>query len=175
MAIVGAGGIGFDVADFLTHDGPHIDIDPQEEVPLAKKVDTAAVKAFLDTWGIDSSIQSGGLSALSKSKESKAGEMKQVYLLQRKKGKLGASLGKTTGWIHRTTMKMRGVIEISGCEYVKVTDAGLVIKRDGKEETLNVNTVVICAGQEPLRTLLQPLTTTGKSSSPNGKLLLIYI
>lgn len=170
VAIIGAGGIGFDVADFITHGASHVAANSNDEAPLPRNIDTAAVGAFLNTWGVDSSVTAGGLVPKQKAAANVPGSVatgRKVYLLQRKKGKLGASLGKTTGWIHRTTMKMRGVEEICGCEYVNVTDDGLTIKRNGKEETLKVNTVVICAGQEPLRALLHPLASAGKGASPS--------
>jgi 2,4-dienoyl-CoA reductase (NADPH2) len=80
---------------------------------------------------------------------------RKIYLLQRKTGKLGEGLGKTTGWVHRTTMKKRGVIEMDGCAYKEVSDKGLVIERNGQSELLDVDTVVICAGQESLRDLYE--------------------
>ena len=77
--------------------------------------------------------------------------------MQRKPGKLGTSLGKTTGWIHKATVKRRNVEELSGCKYVEINDEGLVIERAGKTTTLPVDTVVVCAGQEPMRELQDPL------------------
>ena len=139
-----SGGIGFDMADFISHI-PHTNNEkvskdlPEDGVPLSKTVDKDAVQSFINEWKIDTSIQSGGL--LSKEKLSDQKDVRsdrKIYLLQRKKGKLGSSLGKTTGWIHRTTIKNRGVQEISGCEYVEVVDDGLVIKRNDKTEILNV-------------------------------------
>jgi 2,4-dienoyl-CoA reductase (NADPH2) len=91
-----------------------------------------------------------------------AGAARKVYLLQRKAGKVGAGLGKTTGWIHRTTLKKRAVEELSGCSYIEVNDDGLVIERGGKRQTLAVDTVVICAGQESYKPLLDPLAKLGK-------------
>lgn len=154
IAIIGAGGIGFDVADYLMHMADQKEIDESIEVPLDKKVDEKSVQAFLQDWNIDSSAAQ--LSSLDTTSGQKFNE-RQIYLLQRKKGKLGKTLGKTTGWIHRTNIKKKGVQELSGCQYLDVSDEGLKIKIGDKEQILPVDTVVICAGQEPLRDLLQPL------------------
>ncbi len=88
---------------------------------------------------------------------------REIYLLQRKKGKLGASLGKTTGWIHRVSLKKGGVHAVTGVEYVKIDDEGLHIKNKatGEAKLLAVDTVVTCAGQEPLRELQEPLAKAG--------------
>ena len=109
---------------------------------------------YLKDWGIDQSIEHGGVYTTpppTKSTSPSPTSARKVYLLQRKKGKIGAGLGKTTGWIHRTVMKKRGVEEISGCKYVEINNDGLVIERgegDKKtRQTLEVDTVVLCAGQ----------------------------
>jgi len=156
VAVIGAGGIGFDVADFLTHN-PY---DPSatsdiHDAPLPPKIDKAAVSRYLSEWGVDTSVQKGGLLDSVKNDDK---PIRQVYLLQRKGGKFGAGLGKTTGWIHRTTLKMRNVTHIGKCKYIEVSDDGLVIERDGKQETVEVDTVVICAGQDSERSLQQALT-----------------
>eukprot|EP01038_Epipyxis_sp_PR26KG_P004747 gene4747-6658_t len=155
VAIIGAGGIGFDVADYITHSFSH----NADEVLPAPKLDQSAVETFMKEWNLDSTVSSGGI--LSK-KSSSEELVRKVYLLQRKTGKLGASLGKTTGWIHRSTMKKRHVEEISGCKYVEINDEGLVIERDGKTSTLAVDTVITCAGQESLKTLFEPLSKNSK-------------
>lgn len=155
VAIIGAGGIGFDVADYLSHG--HHESSPRVSSPtdngksvLSPKVDKAAVDTFLQTWGIDSDIRApGGLLQTASPPES----ARQIYLLQRKGGKLGGGLGKTTGWIHRTTMKMRKVNELSGCKYVEVNDSGLVIEQGGARKVIECDTIVVCAGQEPFRAL----------------------
>jgi 2,4-dienoyl-CoA reductase (NADPH2) len=144
VAIIGAGGIGFDVAEYICHSK---DTTKDDETLNHKCIDTKRVDNYLTEWGIDTDINKGGLKE--KKKISKSLEDSQVYLLQRKKGKLGKSLGKTTGWIHRTQLKRYGVNEMSGCKYVEVNDEGLVIERNGKREILSVDTVVICAGQLP--------------------------
>ena len=86
---------------------------------------------------------------------------RQVYLLQRKPDKMGATLGKTTGWIHRITLKQRNVSMINDVTYDKIDDDGLHITLKGEPRCLEVDTVIICAGQEPLRDLLEPLRATG--------------
>ena len=176
MAVIGAGGIGFDVTDFLTHG--HVEGAAHAGQPLPNKVDQAAVRAFLQEWGVDGSIQqAGGL----KQDASSAPPARQVYMLQRKSGKLGMGLGKTTGWIHRTVMKKRQVVELSGCSYDGISDEGLHITQKvgggGKGEkkgdkssssggavsrVLAVDTVVLCAGQESLRTLEKALLEGGR-------------
>ena len=133
IAIIGAGGIGFDIAEFVLHQKVGI---KTEFNALKSEVDQEAVKSFLQGWGIDENVASGGLQSKTDGKVSEV--QRKVYLMQRKKGKLGSSLGKTTGWIHRTSLKMHGVTELSGCDYQEVTDDGLVIMRDGKKETLKV-------------------------------------
>lgn len=164
VAVVGAGGIGFDVSDFLTH--PHDASHPTGPVQApAEKVDPVAVSQFLASWGVDTQLRTGGLLSKDEFKTAAATLPKptrKVYLLQRKEGKLGSGLGKTTGWIHRTTLKHRQVEELDGCKYVEINDSGLVIERKGKQTTLEVDTVVICAGQEPLRELLEPAKALGK-------------
>ena len=160
VAVIGAGGIGFDISDFLTHPpGTHT---LPTDAGVTPKVDHAAVGHFLKDWGIDTSISHGGLLPPSPSVTPPAGAARKVYLLQRKAGKVGAGLGKTTGWIHRTTLKKRAVEELSGCSYIEVNDDGLVIERGGKRQTLAVDTVVICAGQESYKPLLDPLAKLGK-------------
>lgn len=124
VAVIGAGGIGFDVSDFLTH--VHDDKHAEGVSPLPM-VDEAAVNAYIKDWGIDTSINTGGV--FRKEKKDKTEKItikpespaaRKVFLLQRKKGKIGAGLGKTTGWIHRMVMKKRGVEEMDGCNYIEV-------------------------------------------------------
>ncbi|MEU3496484.1 NADPH-dependent 2,4-dienoyl-CoA reductase [Kitasatospora cineracea] len=138
VAVIGAGGIGFDVAEYLT--------DPGADGP-----------DFLAQWGVDREHTSpGGLAA----PERPAGP-RQVFLLQRKAGKVGAGLGKTTGWIHRTELRHRGVLMVPGVEYRRIDDAGLHVTVGGQEQVLPVDTVVLCAGQEPRRDLLDALRERG--------------
>lgn len=161
VAVIGAGGIGFDISDFITHvhKGHH------KHGVLEQHVDHDAVNEFISEWGIDSSINKGGLLPKAPVSES----ARKVYLLQRKKGKIGAGLGKTTGWIHRSTMKKRHVEEISGCKYIEINDNGLIVEIDGKQRILEVDTVIFCAGQESERTLHTQL------KQQNGKQKLFMI
>jgi 2,4-dienoyl-CoA reductase (NADPH2) len=140
VAIVGAGGIGFDVAVYLTH-----------TIPAASRIR----ETFLSEWGVDASYANrGGLSSQAPRIHSVE---RQVYLLQRKGSKIGKDLGKTTGWIHRATLKNRGVVMLNGVTYKQIDDRGLTISRKGEQQTLAVDTVVICAGQESLDILYQDI------------------
>ena len=143
VAVIGAGGIGFDVSEFLTHEGE------SPALNLAK---------FNEEWGIDSTYaQRGGIKAPHLEKPSR-----QIYLLQRKTSKVGDGLGKTTGWIHRTSLKNRNVEMIAGVTYNKIDDAGLHISVGGKDVLLPVDNVVMCAGQEPMRELQAGLEAAGQ-------------
>jgi 2,4-dienoyl-CoA reductase (NADPH2) len=133
VAVIGAGGIGFDVGEFLTH--AH---DGKDEL-----------ERFQSEWGIDTEFKArGGL----KTPHDNASP-RQVWLLQRKVSKVGDGLAKTTGWIRRTLLKKRGVAMLSGVSYERIDDAGLHISVDGKSQCLPVDTIVVCAGQEPRREL----------------------
>ncbi|MBC3253262.1 NADPH-dependent 2,4-dienoyl-CoA reductase [Serratia fonticola] len=146
VAIIGAGGIGFDVAEYLSQHGTSSSLDPA---------------AFNREWGIDSQLeQRGGLSA--QGPEVPASP-RQIFLLQRKTSKVGEGLGKTTGWIHRTSLALRGVKMLNSVSYQRIDDEGLHILRAEQESGLPVDTVVICAGQEPRRELQQPLLEMGKT------------
>ena len=144
VAIVGAGGIGFDIAVFITLNIP----------------DTGRVReTFLAEWGIDASYANpGGLSSQGPRIHSVE---RRVYLLQRKGSKIGKDLGKTTGWIHRATLKNRGVVMLNGVTYKQIDDRGLTISRKGDRQTLAVDTVVICAGQESLDLLYRDIKDSG--------------
>ncbi len=138
VAIVGAGGIGFDVAEFLTDGGEAASLD----------ADT-----FFRQWGVDTAYADrGGLRAPERPKPPRA-----VHLVQRKTTKVGAGLGKTTGWIHRTELRHRGVEMIAGASYDLIDDEGLHLTVDGGRRVLPVDTVVLCAGQEPRRELYEEL------------------
>lgn len=142
VAIVGAGGIGFDVAEYLTHSGHSASLDPQK---------------FFAEWGVDTGYaRAGGLRPAQPEAPAR-----KVHLLQRKKSKVGDQLGKTTGWIHRTGLKARGVGMSSSVSYQRIDDAGLHVTIDGVAQTLPVDHVVICAGQEPLRELHDQLQAAG--------------
>jgi 2,4-dienoyl-CoA reductase (NADPH2) len=145
VAIVGAGGIGFDVAVYLTH-----------IIPATSRIR----ETFLSEWGVDASYANpGGLSSLGPRIHSIE---RQVYLLQRKGSKIGKDLGKTTGWIHRTSLKNRGVVMLNGVTYEHIDDRGLTITRKGERQTLAVDTVVICAGQESHDRLYRDIINGGK-------------
>lgn len=138
VAIVGAGGIGFDVAEFLTDGGDAASLD----------ADT-----FFRQWGVDTSYaERGGLRAPERAKSPRT-----VHLVQRRTTKVGAGLGKTTGWIHRTELRHRGVEMVAGASYDLIDDEGLHLTVDGERRVLPVDTVVLCAGQEPRRELYEEL------------------
>ena len=145
VAIIGAGGIGFDVAEFLAK-GDH---SP-----------TLHLDEWLAEWGVvDPATAAGGIS-----KPQPAKSARQITLLQRKAGKPGAGLGKTTGWIHRAELKSRGVDMIGGVNYEQISDQGLLITYGEKRENgtwLDVDNIVMCAGQVPLRELVEPLKAAG--------------
>ena len=146
VAIIGCGGIGFDTAMYLSQPG---------------EATSQNIAEFCVEWGIDTSLnQSGGLRPegpqLPKSP-------RQIVMLQRKASKPGEGLGKTTGWIHRTTLLSRGVKMIPGVSYQKIDDDGLHVVINGETQVLAVDNVVICAGQEPNRALAQPLIDSGKT------------
>ncbi len=144
VAIIGAGGIGFDVAVFITHGAILTSMDAD---------------AFLHEWGVDKSYQlPGGLSPDGFQPHSSG---RKVYLLQRKTSKIGQTLGKTTGWIHRLSLKLRKAVMISGVTYRKIDNQGLHITVRDKDKVLEVDTVIVCAGQEPYRDLQSELEPTG--------------
>jgi 2,4-dienoyl-CoA reductase (NADPH2) len=142
VALIGAGGIGFDLAEFLAHEGPSTSLDPAR---------------WMAEWGVD--VDFGGRGGLVKPRPE--APARELWLLQRSPGRPGARLGKTTGWIHRATLKAKGVQMLGGVEYLGVDDAGLRIRVDGEERLLPVDDVVVCAGQEPLRALQAPLQAAG--------------
>ena len=146
VAVIGAGGIGFDVSEFITHQGKATSLDRE---------------AFWQEWGIDTALEArGGVAGVQAQPHPAA---RQVFLLQRKKTKVGDGLGKTTGWIHRTGLKNKNVQMLNSVEYVKVDDAGLHIRiAGGEEQVLPVDTVIVCAGQDPLRELQQGLESAGQ-------------
>ncbi|MDI9885044.1 NADPH-dependent 2,4-dienoyl-CoA reductase [Streptomyces sp. HNM0645] len=145
VAVVGAGGIGFDVAEFLTDGGEGASLDPE---------------TYFRQWGVDTGYaERGGLRAPERPRPPRT-----VHLLQRKTSKVGAGLGKTTGWIHRTELKHRGVTMVAGAAYDRIDDEGLHITVDGTARTIPVDTVVLCTGQEPRRDLYEELTAAGRTA-----------
>ncbi|OJA36741.1 oxidoreductase [Burkholderia ubonensis] len=144
VAIVGAGGIGFDVAEYLTHSGAGASLNPER---------------FFAEWGVDPAYGDAG--GLREPQPEPA--PRQVQLLQRKTSRVGDQLGKTTGWIHRAALKARGVRMSSSVTYRRIDDDGFHVAIDGVEQTLPVDNVVICAGQEPLRELAEQLQAAGRA------------
>lgn len=144
VAIIGAGGIGFDVAEYLSHEGVSNSLAPEK---------------FFAEWGVDTQYKAAGGLREAEIEPSP----RQIFLLQRKKSKVGDGLGKTTGWIHRTGLKNRHVQMVSGVSYDKIDDAGLHITVEGQQKTIPVDNVILCAGQDPKRDLLEGLQAAGKS------------
>ncbi|ENU09468.1 NADPH-dependent 2,4-dienoyl-CoA reductase [Acinetobacter calcoaceticus] len=144
VAIIGAGGIGFDTAEYLTHEGESGSLNPEK---------------FYAEWGIDTQYENVGGLKQPKVEDSE----REIYLLQRKAAAVGAGLGKTTGWIHRTGLKNRQVKMLAGVQYDKVDDQGLHITVDGKPSVLEVDHVVICAGQESFTAMYEQLKEDGKN------------
>jgi 2,4-dienoyl-CoA reductase (NADPH2) len=158
VAIIGAGGIGFDVAELLTASSPH------DGHASDGRVDDPAIAQFRAEWGIDAGYaERGGLGEVNE-----PAPARQVWLMQRKPGKVGEGLAKTTGWIKRTLLKKRGVTMLSGVEYVKIDDAGLHIRVGGQPQLLPVDTVVVCAGQEPRREIVDGLRSMGTAHTLVG-------
>ena len=141
VAIIGAGGIGFDVAEYLTHSG---------------EASSLNIPAFMKEWGIDMTF--GSRSGIEGVKAQPEPSPREVYLLQRKSSKVGSGLGKTTGWIHRAGLVMKGVRMMPSCDYEKIDDAGLHLTVGGETKVLDVDNIIICAGQDPLRELTKGLT-----------------
>lgn len=141
-AIIGAGGIGFDVGEFLSQEGP------------SPSLDTAR---WMAEWGVDPTFQARGALA----PQAPEPAARTLWLLQRSPGRPGARLGKTTGWIHRATLKGKGVTMLGGVEYLGVDDSGLRIRVEGNEQVLDVDHVVICAGQQSNRVLMEELQDKG--------------
>ncbi|MEV7042808.1 NADPH-dependent 2,4-dienoyl-CoA reductase [Amycolatopsis sp. NPDC051061] len=141
VAVIGAGGIGVDVSEFLTHtDSPALDLD-----------------AWMAEWGVTDPEQAAG--GLGKPKPAQS--PRQVFLLQRKKSGIGSGLGKTSGWVHRAALKAKRVEQLTGVTYERIDDAGLHLTVDGAPRLLEVDTVVVCAGQEPVRDLADGLRAAG--------------
>ena len=140
VAVIGAGGIGFDISEYLCHEG----------IATSQNI-----SAFMKEWGVDMTLEArGGIEGVEAVVSPSA---REVFLLQRKKTKVGAQLGKTTGWIHRTGLKNKGVTMVSGCTYDKIDDQGLHITVGDTQKVLDVDNVIICAGQDPMRELVEGL------------------
>jgi 2,4-dienoyl-CoA reductase (NADPH2) len=150
VAVIGAGGIGFDVSEYIVHKGTSAALDPEH---------------FMREWGVDLTVQHrGGIRGMTPEMPEPA---REVYLLQRKTSKVGKNLGKTTGWIHRTSLRHRQVQMLPGVSYRRIDDEGLHVTitpkgaDQGEDRILQVDTVIICAGQDPLRELQQDLENAG--------------
>lgn len=141
VAIIGAGGIGFDVAEYLTHEGTEGSQD---------------ITAFMREWGVDMTLRArGGVEGIEAQPELSG---RSVSLLQRKQSKVGAGLGKTTGWIHRAGLEKRAVAMIPGCEYQKIDDEGLHALVNGEPRLFAVDNIIVCAGQSPRRELAEAVS-----------------
>ena len=141
VAVIGAGGIGFDVSELLSHSGE----SASQNIP-----------AFMRQWGIDMSFTArSGIEGVAPAFPPSP---RQIFLLQRKSKRVGSGLGKTTGWAHRAELLAKGVEMIPGCDYQKIDDAGLHLSISGEPRLLEVDSVVVCAGQDPLRELVEGLT-----------------
>jgi 2,4-dienoyl-CoA reductase (NADPH2) len=149
VAIIGAGGIGFDVGEYLLH-------DPKHPLPLALDV-------WAKEWGVDmKGDAAGGLAAPAAPQP-----VRQLYLLQRKTSKLGAGLGKTSGWVHRAVLARNGVVMLGGVQYDRIDDQGLHVTIGGEQRLLAVDNVVVCAGQDSL-TELMPSEAELKAAAPGA-------
>jgi len=144
VAIIGAGGIGFDTAEMLSHGTESGSVNPEK---------------FYDEWGIDTNYENvGGLKTANVEQPER-----EIYLLQRKSASVGSSLGKTTGWIHRTGLKHRNVKMIAGASYEKIDDQGLHVIVNDQPAVLDVDNVIICAGQESYTAMFDELKAAGKN------------
>ena len=141
VAVIGSGGIGFDVAELLVN-----------QLPTALDID-----AWCDEWGVDLEVrQPGGLKAAQYPDSAR-----EVVMCQRKASKPGKNLGKTTGWVHRASLKQHGVKMLAGCEYLRIDDQGLHLLYQGEVRVLAVDNIIVCAGQESVRDVLIPLEQAG--------------
>lgn len=140
VAVIGAGGIGFDVSEYLTHEG---------------ESSSQNIDLWLKEWGIDKTLSArSGIEGVSPAIETSP---REIFMFKRSKGKFGGNLGKTTGWIHRSTLKKKNVQFINRVTYTKIDDVGLHYIQNEEAKTLEVDHVIICAGQTPFKELLQPL------------------
>ncbi|WP_368384469.1 FAD-dependent oxidoreductase [Polaribacter sp. AHE13PA] len=145
VAVIGAGGIGFDVSEYLTHEGESTSLN---------------IDAWLKEWGIDKNLEARA--GIENVKPVFEPSPREVFMFKRSKGKFGGNLGKTTGWIHRSTLKKKKVQFIGEVSYTKIDDEGLHYVQNEKAKILKVDHIVICAGQVPFKELYQPLLDAGK-------------
>jgi len=146
VAVIGAGGIGFDVSEYLTHEGESTSLN---------------IDAWLKEWGIDKSLEARA--GIEDVKPEFDASPREVFMFKRSKGKFGGNLGKTTGWIHRSTLKKKKVQFIGEVSYTKIDDKGLHYIQNEEAKILEVDNIVICAGQTPFKELYQPLLDAGKT------------
>ncbi|WP_300021248.1 NADPH-dependent 2,4-dienoyl-CoA reductase [uncultured Maribacter sp.] len=144
VAVIGAGGIGFDVSEYLAHEGESTALN---------------IDAWLKEWGIDKTLEAR--SGTENVQPEPHPSPREIFMFKRSKGKFGGNLGKTTGWIHRSTLKMKKVQFINEVQYTKIDDEGLHYTQNNEQKLLAVDTVVICAGQLPFKELLEPLQEKG--------------
>ena len=146
VAVIGAGGIGFDVSEYLTHEGESTALN---------------IDAWLKEWGIDKTL--GARAGIEGETPEFHPSPREVFMFKRSKGKFGGDLGKTTGWIHRSTLKKKKVQFIGEVSYTKIDDEGLHYVQNEEQKILAVDNVIICAGQTPFKELYQPLLDAGKN------------
>jgi 2,4-dienoyl-CoA reductase (NADPH2) len=144
VAVIGAGGIGFDVSEYIAHEGESTSLN---------------IDAWLKEWGIDKTMTArSGIEGVQAEVHPSP---REIFMFKRSKGKFGANLGKTTGWIHRSTLKKKNVQFINSVQYTKIDDVGLHYVQNEEKKLLAVDTVIICAGQLPCKELLVPLEEAG--------------
>ncbi|WP_282075246.1 NADPH-dependent 2,4-dienoyl-CoA reductase [Maribacter aquivivus] len=144
VAVIGAGGIGFDVSEYLAHEGESTALN---------------IDAWLKEWGIDKTLEAR--SGIENIRSEIHPSPREIFMFKRSKGKFGANLGKTTGWIHRSTLKKKNVQFINEVQYTKIDDEGLHYTQNDEQKILKVDTIIICAGQLPFKELLEPLQAKG--------------
>jgi len=145
VAVIGAGGIGFDVSEYLSHEGESTAVN---------------LDAWLKEWGIDKTLKArSGIEGIEASVETSP---REIFMFKRSKGKFGGNLGKTTGWIHRASLKKNNVQFIGEVTYQKIDDDGLHYTQNNTQKLLKVDHIVVCAGQTPLKELYEPLIDLGK-------------
>ncbi|TDS15145.1 2,4-dienoyl-CoA reductase (NADPH2) [Maribacter caenipelagi] len=144
VAVIGAGGIGFDVSEYLAHEGESTALN---------------IDAWLKEWGIDKTLEAR--SGIENIQAEVHPSPREIFMFKRSKGKFGGNLGKTTGWIHRSTLKKKNVQFINEVQYTKIDDEGLHYSQNDEQKILEVDTIIICAGQLPFKELLEPLQAKG--------------
>ncbi|HAR74640.1 MAG TPA: NADPH-dependent 2,4-dienoyl-CoA reductase [Psychrobacter sp.] len=155
VAVIGAGGIGFDVSEYLTakHGQPLDELGPELLKDPSYRPKAQSISEWREEWGVTSDTEYQTEGGLIKPETIKP--IRQVYLMQRTKGRLGSGLNKTSGWVHRAHIKSHGVIQVSGAQYDKITNEGIwITNNQGQSQLLRVDSVVVCAGQESVVELM---------------------